>query len=241
MLPDELLLKIIKFAMADLKGKLTVPMRLDVKHDFAVFTIARISTRFKRVAADQSLWKGRLCINAWNENLIELIQSIRHFPIRKLRIGGVQMIYGYQIQVLAKMCPKVEDLHLPRITYWPTLLPWLSLRSLTITVDVIVWTANMHSDVWHDDVGLHRSLPNLKFLKICGYSSLPYMAECKELDSVELDGKFWLWASSHYAKIPFPRNLKRLCGPATIAAGSRDLLQRYFEDCDIQADVKFHW
>ena len=63
-LPDELVLKIIKLVMES--HKRTWPMDLAAldsphwqsPHDFLLKTIARISIRFKRIAADKSLWRG---------------------------------------------------------------------------------------------------------------------------------------------------------------------------------------
>ena len=57
-LPNELLLKIMKFA-AD---RHSIDRRSELvekyDHDFLVNRISKVSTRFRRVVADESLWKG---------------------------------------------------------------------------------------------------------------------------------------------------------------------------------------
>ena len=69
-LPDELLLKIMKFAAEPPKdngmgwnwevnkGRTMAEMGEKYDHDFLANRISKVSTRFRRVVADESLWKG---------------------------------------------------------------------------------------------------------------------------------------------------------------------------------------
>ena len=67
-LPDELLLKIMKFAAEPPKdngmalefnnGRRMAETGEKYDHDFLANRISKVSTRFRRVVADESLWKG---------------------------------------------------------------------------------------------------------------------------------------------------------------------------------------
>ena len=55
-LPDEMIMKIIRMTINDFG---------DQRHNHLVGNIAKISRRFENLAADKSLWKGRVYISGW--------------------------------------------------------------------------------------------------------------------------------------------------------------------------------
>ena len=61
-LPDELLLKIVK--MASLR-KLSDYSANKYNHNFIISSVGRLSSRFKRIAQDASLWKDLVSLDWW--------------------------------------------------------------------------------------------------------------------------------------------------------------------------------
>ena len=207
---DELVVKIIKMA-TEFHGR-QIPDSAE-KHKFLVDTIANISTRFRRLAADKSLWKEPIVIEG---SLKKGIRRFCDFPVSKLLIHYFsKYLDENDIQTLSEKFPSLEELLLPHIRRWPNLVnPWSSLTSLTFMVESFDCLT---------DVKLHKSLPNLKFFRMCSnwYTTiLPDMTGCKELQVVCLvcldasgGGVFELPGVPGFpGKVPFPRHLKELHG-----------------------------
>ena len=91
-LPDELLLKIMKFAAEPPKdngrprernkGRTMAEMGEKYNHEFLANRISKVSTRFRRVVADESLWKGAVWIGP-RSNLVTI-----EFVCRECLNGG---------------------------------------------------------------------------------------------------------------------------------------------------------
>ena len=179
---DELVVKIIKMAMESHERRIQDSAE---KHKFLVDTVAYISTRFKRLAADKSLWKEPIVIRGSHKSGIRSIQSFCDFPLSKLVIHNFsKRLDGKDIQTLAAKFPSLEELILPYIQRWPSLdnPPWSSLTSLTLMVETFDCLAN---------VKLHKTLPNLKYFRMCSnwYTTvLPDMTGCGELQAWLPDG-----------------------------------------------------
>ena len=75
LLPDELIMKIIKMTLEGV----TDP---EMKHVFLVDSIAKISTRFRRLSADKSLWRDQV---QWPE---DDFQRLSQFPVTRLTMKG---------------------------------------------------------------------------------------------------------------------------------------------------------
>ena len=75
LLPDELIMKIIKMTM---EGVIDPEM----KHVFLVDSIAKISTKFARLSVDKSLWRDQVQVP---ENDL---QRLSQFPVTRLTMKG---------------------------------------------------------------------------------------------------------------------------------------------------------
>ena len=75
LLPDELVMKIIKMTM---KGVIDPEM----KHVFLVDSIAKISTKFRRLSVDKSLWRDQVQVPE------DDFQRLSLFPVTRLTMKG---------------------------------------------------------------------------------------------------------------------------------------------------------
>ena len=75
LLPDELIMKIIKMTLEGV----TDP---EMKHVFLVDSIAKISTRFRRLSADKSLWRDQVQVPESD------FQRLSLFPVTRLAMKG---------------------------------------------------------------------------------------------------------------------------------------------------------
>ena len=99
LLPDELVMKIIKMAKEGVPDS-------DTKHVFLLDTIAKISTRFKRISVDASLWRDQVVVMESEE---DAILGFGQSPVTKLVIKGgpdVILIPGN----LTSIYPNLEEL-----------------------------------------------------------------------------------------------------------------------------------
>ena len=64
-LPDELVLKIVKMAAAFSQRERQIPIyeRGVYNHTYVIGAISRVSSRFNRIARDQSLWSEKVALN----------------------------------------------------------------------------------------------------------------------------------------------------------------------------------
>ena len=221
---DELVMKIINMALPDASNQ----------HTFLVNTIAKISRRFRKLAMDKSFWIDMVHIKGTLEEHLRQIDILSQFPVKKLSIYEDHRHYklsyvARHIKEVATKCPEVEELRLPLVWRWPTFgtWQWSSLRSLTITVGLGTF----------DDVELHNSTPNIMFFHIryakCEVyipTQLPDMSGCRELEVIQIMGKF-----QHPSKVPFafPRGLKKLYGYENILYWRPAQLKEHFDRCSL--------
>lgn len=234
LLPDEIVVKIIYFVVEECANR---------RHNFVLNTIANISTRFRRLATDKSLWTGKLRFFANDKQKVELvIHGILNDKVTDLQLCGARktkkekildvFIRQNDIFTLANKCPNLEELKMTRlkITRWPKLhLPLESLSILT------VGSVSFHSFI---NVELHKSLPNLSnvsFVGSDGVATLPDMSRCEKLQNVCLNGGQYKFPD----KIPFPSSLREIRGGGTIIGCSFESLHDYFEDCFISYMLEY--
>ena len=127
-LPDEMVMKIINITINNLP---TSEQELILKHDYVTDTIAKISTRFQRLAADKSVWKGGVCMTGSPEKVKNLVNVYLTEGITDLGIhSGKEETYitADDIHAMSKKCPNMEVVSLCKIMAWPALkIPWWSL------------------------------------------------------------------------------------------------------------------
>ena len=228
MLPDEMLLKIIRLAIGTIANAYQ-------KHDFLV-GLSRTSQRLKRLSEDRSL---RPCIN--KSVMIKIDQEVTAKEAKELVVErGTRCAYINlgEIMDMAKECPKVEELTLGIFTpLWNLVRPWSSLRKL-----VLSWVGKTCLKDSHFDM----TAPNLEYLSVCGPSGdwdpiyLPDMTRCEKLLEVCLkEGEFDSEKGMCNRAYPFPSGLKILSGTGSILSCDEELLRRYFEDCLVSPELKY--
>ena len=106
LLPDELLMKIIRMAMKDVPDP-------DEKHEFLVDSISKISSRFKRLSVDKSLWGGQVVVKVPEGAPKGAPLRFGRFPVTKLTIKEYRSPFfigeynwrHYVIQMPANLAP----------------------------------------------------------------------------------------------------------------------------------------
>ena len=226
MLPPEMTIAIIKMAVGSYEY---------TRWNFLVDVIAKISKKFKTLAATKSLWQGRVWITGGDTvKMRKIIQEFLSDGITELAINDSAVISSDEIVTLIERCTKMKQLEIngtsSRMESWPKFItPWTSMKHLVLT------GIEVRADVFHD-VELHQSLPNLEELWILYCEGvptgtairLPDMAECKSLRRV------WLvHQDSKFEVTSFPRSLKKLGHFSSITGIDRAALEEHFDDCDI--------
>ena len=158
-LPDEIAMKIINLATGTSQPE---------THNFLVNVISNISPRFNRLAADRSLWKGRVSIGMDPAMVEEVIHKFLGKEVRELSInpyfgeGGIThetALSANDIAEMAARCPRLEFLRM-RIGRWPALgASWLSLKVLILK--------GVGKDCFAS-VDLNKSIPNIEYLSLAG-------------------------------------------------------------------------
>ena len=229
-LPDEIVLKIINLATG------TNPFE---PHNFLVDVISKISTRFKRLAADRSLWEGFVSIQGDTKMAKEVIQEFLCYRVTIFEISNTHnekhikvgpTLSAVEITKMTTRCPRMEYLILNdlRIESWPTSIsPLLSLKALILRKVGTTCFVN---------VDLSSVAPNIEVFYLEGEgigtnTMLPDMTNCERLREVMLSYGNFLYPR----KIPFPRGLKELWRTmlpmSTRDSFSRAWLEDHFEDC----------
>jgi len=169
-LPDELMLKVIKFAASGgerydcpswLRGSF-----LGYNHNFILSVISKITRKFQRISKDASLWRGNVIINVPRADarlaLRECINKGTTFL--KIRISSGGNISSNDLMDIYKRCTNLEDLDiLIDLDSWPMFpsIAWKSMLyldlHLTKDIDPIKF--------WGKDMDAY--LPNLLGHTIC--------------------------------------------------------------------------
>ena len=225
-LPDEIVLKILNHFPSSSPKSLYSFDLCRWKHEYLIDTIANISTRFRRLAADKSFWKGRvvtslaqgmknILLGSLTEDTTSLHTSINSNDY------SIDIMTAADIAVVSAKCPNMNSLQLSHITAWPTLnIPWRSLKIL------VVERSNINAFL---NVELGSSLPNLVSFNMTKGGTLPDMSNCKNLQKVALEhGRF-----SFPEKIPLPKCLKMLHGYEAELDWDWASLVKHFDDCSI--------
>ena len=209
-------------------------------HDFLVDVIAKVSARFKALAASKSLWRGLVDIKAdTSEKMQQVVQEFLNDATINLTFNGNQdmpTICGGDIVKIATKCPKLKKLTIHyriKLNSWPTLnSPWTSLKKLIFFYVVV------KPDLFRN-VKLHHSLPKLEkldFYPIMYIDSppfiLPNMGSCKFLRSIRLSG-------DRFMVKHLPSGLKNLDGYANITNVTKASLEEHLEDCYISPKITF--
>ena len=148
---------------------------LKYDHDFLVDVLCRVSRRFKRLATDSSLWKGRISIKASQEDVSFAISHCIHSgtKILKVRTETGEDISTAEIMSIYNRCPTLKglDLTIGRGT-WPALpSPWRSLKALSLHLPKVIPNPEFGGKEFHE------KLPNLKVLAVC--TPKPYSGNCR--------------------------------------------------------------
>ena len=270
-LPNEIVLKIVEMVISSRDIKFTRECERqghnDVKtptthHTDLAHRIAKISSRFKSIAANKSLWIGNVEVLAWKDHeaiLKKVIYEFINSGTKDLNIialhDHVITISGDAFLMVSEKCPELETLRLGLpMRSWPRFrAPWSSLRELTICIPHHTDGA-MFSYSNCSAVEMHLDLPNLErfaisqclpFLNFSRAESmvLPNMKNCSKLKHVELglDGEYGLDCTFTFpGEIPFPPGLKTLTGGVEVTINwDLTLLKSYFEDCAINYPLGF--
>ena len=233
-LPPEVAEIIFKMAMSN-----EVPWR----HNFLVDVIAKVSTRFKYLAALKSLWQGEVDIRGDSEYVKQVTQKFLNKGISHLTFEGTYIetpTFTDDLLVVAAKCENLKKLKLCTLIVmsWPTFtVPWVSLKELYL--QLVTMNANTFLDV-----RLHQSLPNLEKFCILNCHSipesgqtwgiiLPDMVGCHFLRRVVLTG-------SVFQMDGLPPTLSTLGGSKSLINNiDIDSLEEYFDNCVISDDIKF--
>ena len=263
LLPDELLLKIVKMVVKKECNqsreytyyedgglcRKTLPTRgEDYDHDFLVDVISLISKRFSRISKDRALWTGLVIPTIRSTDKIEhVVNSFISDKVDKLLFDGKPCksepaISADHISAIADRCPGLKRLELFRVGLetWPS---HCALRSLEI---IDIFALSFNSEVFRH-VKLHQILPQLKIFRVGLQAEeampiwLPDMTHCKELRVIHLRGKFRI-PPMPMGKVPFPRGLEELVCYANIINCSKTRMRNCMKDwdCEKKFSTWFH-
>ena len=159
-LPDELLLKIVQ--MATKANSVTYFLSYNHFNLDKLDTISKLSSKFNRIAQDQSFWRGTVKVES----------HMKHQALQYMNKGTTQLVFmgdqkgteltPQEISSIASKCPKLETLYLSKVKVrsWPNLRkPWM-LKNLTL-----FGTGCGNIDAF-EGKGLHLMLPKLEYLYV---------------------------------------------------------------------------
>ena len=152
-LPEELILKIVQLSASE--GGV-------YNHNFILNVIGNISSRFRRISTDSSLWRGSITIKASDQDALKRV--LEECIYKGTKCLNIRTLSGNEIsksEVLTIFwrCPNLEGLDVMfRQDSWPVLpSPWKSMRRLSLH--------------------LTKVLPNPKFGRPEFHCTMPYLAE----------------------------------------------------------------
>ena len=108
------------------------------RNNFLVEDLAKVSSRFKALAALKSLWKGHVAIFGRTEHRNWVIRQYVNDGTTSVSITayiGQQSLLAKDISTLAAKCPKLSTLNLRalKLERWPYFAsPWTSLKKLIL-------------------------------------------------------------------------------------------------------------
>ena len=127
-LPDELVLKVVKMAVAFSQKESSPPIlkRGVYNHTYIIGAISRVSSRFKRIARDQSLWSEMVVLDSfdisyafkldwrqWQEIVNDAVEFFLGNRVSDLVIRHPYLITELsirQIESIAANCPNLNSL-----------------------------------------------------------------------------------------------------------------------------------
>ena len=257
-LPDKILIKIVKMA-ASLRETRNiqefpekVPFSYEYDHDFLIEVVAKISKRFRRIAAHPAFWKGNVFIYRSSVEIIELVEDYLSDATKGLWVYKNNLttpLPKRSIAGLAGKCPNLRRLAFSMLAspsgHW---LGQLFLKPLESLEELY-----LHCIVPPDmlrNVQLHRSLPNLRVLcfkryQNHSYTDLPDMSGCDKMQRLHLSGGYY----GIPAVSVFPRELKSIVlrnayfmAHPEYDSSHKDVLEdmkSYMTDCKIEYDPKY--
>ena len=233
-MPNELAERILRMSME--KQHVLAKYEFSGKYDFLVDSIAKVSSRFKRLASLKTLWKGQVNLLGieGREKVKQVLAEFLNDGVKDLTLSNFDSALGtgelMQDDIIdtAIKCPKLDRLSIMmKLNSWPTFnRPWTSLKYLELHVE---------NDIFAE-VNLRETLPKLKTFYIAAVLqdetveiTLPNMKECKSLDTIGLlKGKFLGSGLPHGLKYLF------VSLDSTIVNMDKAFLEQYFDNCDIE-------
>lgn len=118
LLPDEIVLKILQNTVDSLKYDKWSRKKKDMEkwspsHDFLINTIGQVSTRFKRLTFDPTLWMNEISISD-KQNLVEILQNYKINNVKDLQVhynnNNLKTISRHEMTKIANICQDCPEL-----------------------------------------------------------------------------------------------------------------------------------
>ena len=239
LLPDELVLKIVKTATQNSDSGFN---RYDYgyDYDFIMYNLCTVSARFNRIARDPSLWEdctelrldlhveilGRVTKWFLHAGMTDITIGGDYFVVAKLPNWNYPAITGDHIAAIATKCPDLKRFEVGKVNIetWPAIcMPALEELSMVSPGCGSAMFKNMQ---------LHLVLPRLKVFRVHlrDYQRmwLPDLTKSFQLREVFLRGGTFHVQKYLEGKVLFPRTLEKL-------SCNYDLTnQQDFEDSDCE-------
>ena len=113
-LPDELVLKILQLAIADPEERLRSDLIENFEnwippHNFLSNIISRVSTRFRKISKDKSLWKGEVIISGHRLYVNRLVRNYLSDGTTSIKILKSSELMERDLWALARKCPNMKS------------------------------------------------------------------------------------------------------------------------------------
>ena len=108
-LPDELVLKIFQFVIADVEEARRSDFieNVETPHNFLSNTISKVSTRFGKISKDKSLWKGRVIISGDWLHVNRVVRNYLNDGTTFITILNSDRLWLQDLCALARKCPNM--------------------------------------------------------------------------------------------------------------------------------------